>query len=188
MSLTDVMPEIVDHPGAQLVHPAKAYLLRHLDPAEQHVRRPGERTYLSRGTTLTSSDPEVSDYVLRLTLSVETLFGSMELDVHCTRQYKPDVGLEFHQDLDEPDLADDLIRMVTCIHNVAEEDRTLTFRKPLWTGHTESFDLPIPAGAILAFGESLITDYEHGIPPSPDVEHYRSVVTRFALWKESDDG
>lgn len=187
--MTDNTSENVARDGALLVHPSKAYLLRHL-PAPACYPRADEdwdpamqvAGYLSMNTTAESPDPEVNDYILRLHASVETLFGTIDFDMHTVRNY-PETGLEFHQD-DSTEA--DLIKMVTCIHNAAIESRSLTFRKPTWTGHTESFNLQIPPDEILVFGESLITDYEHGIPPGPEVGEYRSLVTRFALWNNDD--
>ena len=198
--MTVEMPANVLDAGAQLVHPAKAFILRHIplpsvyEPWPDLARLRGsyrsERDVSPGEPVPRSDDPELYDYLLRLHGAVETLFGPMDFDLHHPREYEPSEGLPYHQDhVDARDLMDDrtLVRMATCIHNASDTDRVLSFRRPTWTKHTEAFGLPVPSGTILAFSSDLITEYEHGIPPSEDINPIRSVVTRFSLWEENDE-
>lgn len=185
------MPENVVDDGAVLVHPSKAFILRHL-PTPERYQSDEEwthgRTYYSNTSSskLEHGPDEVQEYVGRLQESVATLFGPMDFDLHLTRTYS-EQGLGFHPDHDNDyGVPEGLIRMATCIHNATDEDRALHFRRPDWSGHTEEFSLPIPARRILVFGGQLITHYTHGIPPSAEATTYRSIVTRFSLWRDLD--
>lgn len=167
------------------MHPQKAFVLRHIPLLERYDNDHWEGfrgTYASADAGGLDSMPDVAEYVARLHASVETLFGPMEFDLHHAREY-PKGELPFHSDIDDP-VDRDVLRMVTCIHNAADETRSLHFARPTWTNHVESFALVIPPGTILAFGGSLTTDYEHGIPADPSVVTYRSVVTRFCRYAQ----
>lgn len=180
------MPQNLLDEGAVLAHPAKAFVLRHIPLPGRYSARyweDGKITYINAThRNPFHNNPELQDYVLRVQNSVDTLFGSMDFDLHTTRAYGPE-GLSFHSDLEDVEDPDDLIRMATCIHNATDQDRPLHFKRPTWTNHTETFSLNVPAMKILAIGGELITEYEHGIPPGPDVCNYRSVITRFSRWK-----
>lgn len=170
--------------AAVLVHPQKAFVLRHIPVPERYDEHwdDSQDIYASVATNNLSMWPDLEDYVGRLHAAVETLFGSVDFDMHRSRGY-PSGELTFHNDMEEF-LDDEVLRMVTCVHNATDEVRSLTFARPTWTNHTETFALTIPARAILAFGGSLITDYEHGIPADPSVVTYRSIVTRFCRYAE----
>jgi hypothetical protein len=188
--LTVTMSQNLVDQGARLVHPNKAFVLRTPMPPSRYLGDSWSdhpNGYWSDTTTGSTEipqtdDPELNDYLLRLHVAAETLFGPVGFDMHCARGYPPE-GLAFHCDAEGSDDGATLVRMVTCIHNVSDEDRPLHFARPTWTNHTESFTLVIPSMTILMFGNDLITEYEHGIPPGPDVANYRSVITRFSLWK-----
>lgn len=181
--------------GAQMVHPRKAYVIRHIPIPEDYESLNWEDEFrlsnyyrtapMPVGDTVpTNVLPSVRDYLLRLTIGMDFLFGPVDFDLHCVRTY-PQGELPFHNDLDEDfgveDDMDDLVvtRAVTCIHNVTAINRPLHFQRKLWTGHMEEFPILLPAMSLVAFGDELIFDYEHGIPKSEEVKEYRSVVTRF---------
>jgi hypothetical protein len=183
------MPQNLADDGAVLVHPAKAFVLRHIPVPERYEGdrwndAKGMYTYASSSMGAYNTWPDalgdVAEYCQRVHASVETLFGAIDFDMHHARDY-PECKLEFHRDVEEY-LDGDVLRMVTCVHNATDDPRPLTFARPTWTKHTETFSLTIPPRAILAFGGSLITDYEHGIPSDPSVVNYRSIVTRFATY------
>lgn len=191
------VPENLVDDGAMLVHPAKAYILRHLslpqtyaDPAFWENRELKDHYISARtyGEILSGRDlapVDVVEYIGRLHASVETLYGDMEFDLHNQRTYSSN-GLRFHKDHEDVTMMDEtahLVRMATCIHNAGDRDRYLVFQRPDWSNHIEEFKILIPTGRILVIGGQLITDYDHGIPASADVETYRSVITRFSKWR-----
>ena len=160
-----------------MVHPAKAFLLRHIPLPEVYSPEnwPEDyRYYRFRGKPYDDiPDPEVVRYIDRLHASAETLFGPMEFQLHCNRSYTD--GLPFHSDMEGHE-DDDVVAMATAVHNATDEPRALTFARPTWKDNIEKFDLIVPAGLILIFGSELATEYEHGILPGTRT---RSVVTRF---------
>jgi hypothetical protein len=197
------MPANLVDDGAVLVHPTKAFILRHIPVPEIFDEGHWEGTpgsplskvqYISkaRWQEIQAGEsvihPELYDYLLRVHSAVETLFGSMEFELHTQRTYSSK-GLPFHNDYDEDLASDDreLVRMASCVHNAGDEDRYLYFQRPDWSRHVEEFKLLIPAGRILAFGGQLAVDYDHGIPASDEAGTYRSVITRFSRWRDADD-
>lgn len=181
--------------GAVMKHPHKAYLITHIDEPE-HTLDPRinyvptteeiieQKDYILRLKEAVSYGPteeiiEQKDYILRLKEAVSTLFGYVEkCHLHTRRTYTK-AGLTFHDDL-VGFRQDEIVpsRVVTCVHNLSGFDRPLHFRHN--DGNLfEDFQLTIPDRQILAFGEELITEYEHGIPPSPEAAEYVSLMTRF---------
>ena len=190
----DLLIKSLTRGGAKIVHPDKAFVLRDIPACETHYK---SQVYVDN---LEKANECLTDYILRLNVAADVLFGPVDFELHTVRCY-PEGKLAFHCDWNDEDqffeydeeeelgewIEDEdqkLLRGVTFVHNIGEDHRKLTFVKDLGRNGEDRFDLTIPKSCILAVGDALSFDYVHGFDYHEEAKKYRSIVTRFSKWEK----